>query len=445
MRLRIRTRLTLAFALVLAVTLVAAGVFVSARFRADADRAVDAELRARAATFFAAQNPDPHLLVDLLGVSDEHFGQLLDRAGTVIASSPQVTRRPFAGGEPGLRDATVPTRTERRNVRLLVTRRGARTLVLASALDDRDEALANLRRLLLLGGAGTYLVAVVLAWLLAGAALRPVERLRAEAAGYSAADLAGRLAVPAGDDELHRLASTLNEMLERIQESFERQRAFVDDASHELRTPLANLSLELELAQRRGRSADELRSAVAAAAHEVDRLDRLASDLLVLARTTDGRLPVAPVPTDVDALVRDTVESFRARADLAAVELRTDGGVGRPVLLDPIRVRQALTNLLDNALRVSPAGGQVTVASHLGDHELRLAVSDGGPGFPPDLTESAFAMFVRGPAATVSTDGAGLGLAVVAAVADAHGGRAFVDAGGPGATVVLEIPAGAVP
>ncbi len=440
MRPGIRTRLTLAFAVVLAIALVAAGAFVYSRFHADASGTVDAELRARTATFFATKDPNRQLLVDLLGVSDEHFGQLLDGSGRVVAWSTQLTRRPITSTRPGLRDASVATRSEARAVRLLVTRQNGRTLVLATALDDRDDALASLRRLLLFGGGAIYLVTVLLAWLLAGAALRPVERLRVEAADFSASDLTGRLAVPPADDEIHRLARTLNEMLDRIQESFDRQRAFVDHASHELRTPLANLSLELQLARRHDRTPDELRAAMTAAEHEVARLDRLASDLLLMARTTDGRLALAREATDVDALVRDTVASFHARAEADGVELVTDARVGDRVAIDPIRVRQALTNLVDNALRVSPRGGSVTVAVDPTPGGVRLTVADTGPGFPPDLAESAFGMFVRGPRYTGSSGGAGLGLAVVAAVAEAHGGRAFVQPGGPGATVVMELP-----
>ena len=214
----------------------------------------------------------------------------------------------------GYHTATVTTHDEPRRVRLLVARRGGTTLLLASALDDRDDALGHLANLLWVGGGLTLLLATGLAWLLAGAALAPVERLRRAAVEYSATDLEQRLTVPAADDELHRLAVTLNEMLGRIQTSFDRQRAFVDRASHELRTPIANLSLELELALRRERHPEELRAALRSAASEAQRLERLASNLLALARTPDGATPVAPEPTDLRELVNDTVESFSARA-----------------------------------------------------------------------------------------------------------------------------------
>ena len=309
-----------------------------------------------------------------------------------------------------------------------------------SALDDRDEALSNLSNLLWLGGGATVVIGTVLAWLVAGAALQPVERLRSAARSYSATDLGGRLVVPETEDELQRLAVTLNEMLDRIQASFERQRTFVDRASHELRTPLANLSLQLDLALRRERSGDELRTALMGAADESRRLGRLASNLLALARTTDGGLPIAPRPTDVDELMRETVQSFSARSASAEVDVRVEAEAMVSAVVDPVRVRQALTNLIDNALGVTPRGGQVMVHSVDSTDGLLLAVSDSGPGFPPELRDTAFEMFVRGRGDLDSSVGAGLGLAIVAAVAEAHGGRAWIGPADGGAIVTMVFP-----
>ena len=445
MNVPIRARVTIAFASVLAVVLLLVSGFVYSRFRADANNAVDAELRARTAVFFAARNPDPQLRIDLLGVSDEHFGQVLNPAGRVIARSAQLRRRPIVPPQPGYRFATIRTLAERRSVRTLTTRRDRTTLVLASALDDRNDALASLADLLWLGGVITFVIATLAAWLLARAALRPVERLRAAAGAYSARDLSGRLLVPPARDELHRLAVTLNEMLARIQESFDGQRIFVDRASHELRTPLANLSMELELALRRDRSVEEMRTALAGAAEEALRLDRLASNLLVLARTTDGRLPIAPLPTDLQRLVADTLGTFVARAESASVELVAEISVPDSVTVDPVRIRQALTNLIENSLRVTPAGGTVAVRVDVDGNDVTLRVSDTGPGFPVELGDGAFAMFVRGPSTSRAVDGAGLGLAIVNAVAEAHHGTVRIEPGGPGATVIMCLPRGGSP
>ncbi len=438
----IRLRLAAAFAGTLAVVLVVIGILVFVRFRQDADRAIDAELRVRANLFFEARSRDPQLREDLLGLSDEHFGQALDSSGRVTAASRQVTRAPLTGTESlGFRNATVLTRVEPREVRLFVARRGATTLILASARDDRNDALGHLTNLLWVGGGATLVIASALAWVLAGAALRPVERLRRNAVDYSAHDFDQRIALPRANDELRRLAATLNALLDRVQTSFERQRSFVDRASHELRTPLANLSLELELALRREHSVDELREALQGAANEAQRLDRLAANLLILARTTDGMIPIAPEPTDIGALVDATVRSFSARADAAGLELVADQSPVPPISVDPVRIRQALTNLLDNAIRVSPRGSAVTVRVRTSGATVSIAVADDGPGFSPELALSAFDVFARGRGADRSPDGAGLGLAIVSAVAAAHGGTATIESVPRGAMVVMTLPA----
>jgi signal transduction histidine kinase len=242
---------------------------------------------------------------------------------------------------------------------------------------------------------------------------------------------------------LARLAETLNAMLERLEEAIERERRFVDDASHELRTPLANLKAELDLALRRSRTADELERALRSAAEETDRLARLADDLLVLARSDRGRLPIRREFVDVARMVGGTVETFAARASERGVvidvrvpeELRAD--------VDELRIRQALGNLLDNGLRYVPSGGRMRVAAERHDGSLWVEVRDTGPGFPPEFLPVAFEAFAR-PDVSRSRPGGGtgLGLAIVAAVAEAHGGTVVADnlpAGG--AVVVLSIPA----
>jgi hypothetical protein len=267
--------------------------------------------------------------------------------------------------------------------------------------------------------------------------------MRGEAAAISASDPGRRLPVPGTGDELARLAETLNAMLERLEEAIERERRFVDDASHELRTPLANLKAELDLALRRSRTADELERALRSAAEETDRLARLADDLLVLARSDRGRLPIRREPVDVARMVGGTVDTFAARASERGVgidvrvpeELRAD--------VDELRMRQALGNLLDNGLRYVPSGGRMRVAAERHDGSLRLEVRDTGPGFPPEFLPVAFEAFAR-PDVSRSRPGGGtgLGLAIVAAVAEAHGGTVVADnLPGGGAVVVLSIPA----
>ena len=192
----------------------------------------------------------------------------------------------------------------------------------------RDESLTDLAQLLLIGGPVALLLASLAAYGVAAAALKPVEEMRSRAAEISAARPDGRLPVPPTDDEVARLGKTLNEMLERLGEALEHERAFVADASHELRTPLAILRTELELALAEGRSPEELRDALASAAEETDRLNQLSEDLLTIAQTERGELPLRYEEVALaDALDR-VARRFARRAEEAGRRDRgpADGG-----------------------------------------------------------------------------------------------------------------------
>ena len=214
--------------------------------------------------------------------------------------------------------------------------------------------------------------------------------------------------MPEGGDELARLGGTLNEMLDRLERSAERERGFVASASHELRTPLALLRAELELALREGRSAEELREAVASAADESDRLVQLAEDLLVLARADEGRLPVRPEPLDAAELLATTARRFeRAGVPRSGRELRVARlATGLGVRADRLRAEQALANLVDNALR--HGDGAVELRPSRPATASGCTCSTAGPGFDPDLNGHAFERFTRGDRAR-SRGGTGLG------------------------------------
>ena len=302
------------------------------------------------------------------------------------------------------------------------------------AAEDRDEALATLLVLLLLVGPVALLLATIAGYVLAGAALRPVESMRREAAEISSATSGRRLPVPEARDEVRRLGETLNEMLERLEEGLLRERRFVADAGHELRTPLALLRTELELALRRPRSHEELERAIDSATEEVERLIRLAEDLLVLDRSGEAALRTAEI--DARALLETVAGRFAARAAEEGRAIEVHGG-GR-LHGDRDRLEQALGSLVDNALM--HGGGAVRLeAAHDGD-SFTLRVADEGDGFPPDFLPHAFERFSRADTAR-TTGGAGLGLAIVAAVALAHGGHATAANGADGgAEVTLSLP-----
>ena len=287
-------------------------------------------------------------------------------------------------------------------------------------------------------GSAALLVTAGAGWLLAGAALRPVEHMRREAAASTASDPLRRLPVPRTGDELARLATTLNAMLDRLQEAHERERRFVDDASHELRTPLATLRAEIDLALARPRTPAELEAALLSARDDVDRLQRLTDDLLVLARSRGGRIPVRREPAALDELLDSAIASVRAQAIAAGVDVTSDASAD-VIDVDPDRVRQAVANLLENAVRHTPHGGRVRVTAIRDGGLVRIAVQDSGSGFPPELLAAAFDPFERGADDPVDREGTGLGLAIVQAVAEAHGGTAFAENTPEGARVTLEL------
>lgn len=451
MRLPIRARLTLISGALMAVVLVALGSFVFLRMQVELIAAVDAGLRSRADVLLARIGEGGFIGGGALVEGDEAFAQLLDADGRVLQSSDGLPGEPLV--EPAAVDGEIvlerPVATEEEMVpaRLLAVRvAGGGALVVGASLEDQQEALGLLLAQLLIGGPVAVALASLVGWLVAGAALRPVERLRIEADAISGSEPGRRLAVPATDDELARLGESLNRMLGRLDEAVERERRFVGDASHELRTPLANLKAELDLALRRARTPDQLVGALRSAAEETDRLTSLAEDLLVLARSEGSRLPVRREALDAARLVRDTVASFAGRALELGVLLATTGAATElRAELDAARMRQAIGNVVDNALRHTPRGGRAGVELRREGDSLVIEVTDTGSGFDPTFVERAFEPFSRADEARSRTHGgAGLGLAIVSAIADAHGGS--VQAGnrpGGGASVTMRIPLGA--
>jgi two-component system OmpR family sensor kinase len=315
-------------------------------------------------------------------------------------------------------------------------------VVTGQTLETVNSATDRVKTALLIGGPIAVVLAAGAAWLIAGAALRPVERMRRQAADISAHDSDATLDAPHTRDEIAALGQTLNALLERLQGALSRQRGFAAAAGHELRTPLANLKLELELASRPARSQEELAAAVAAAASEVDRLSRLAEDLLVLARSDEAAVLALPAEGDVVSVIAEAVDSFATEAARRSIELRLTGPPRLYALIDDARLRQILDNLLDNALRFAPSGSKVEISVHQEAADVEIAVLDSGPGFPTGFLPRAFERFSRADEGRErSHGGAGLGLAIVKALTEAHGGR--VDASNRptgGAIVRVSIP-----
>ena len=445
-RIPIRFRLTLSFTAVMALALVAVGLFVHARVSSDLNDALDTSLRARADDLAAAIPAGSTAAgQERLVESDESFAQIVGLDGAVNFGTPGAEVEPLLDARERARARRGPLFLNRDSVsgsdertRLFARPAGNYLVVVGASREDREEALASLRDVLLVGGPLTLLLFALAAYGVATAALRPVTAMRTEAGEISRLESGRRLPVPPGGDELAELGTTLNEMLERLERSAKRERGFVASASHELRTPLALLKAELELALREGRTAEELREAVASAAGESDRLVQLAEDLLVLARADEDRLPVRPERLDAGELLASTARRFQARAAESGRELRVQPSRGLTVHADRLRAEQALANLVDNALR--HGDGTVELHAEATGDGVRLHVLDRGSGFDSSLDGLAFERFTRGDRAR-SRGGTGLGLAIVDVVARSHGRSAgAVARQGGGADAWIELP-----
>ena len=381
--------------------------------------------------------------------SGEYMIQVIDASGRVRGASPDTGLRPLLSPAE-VRQArhgqiALTSQQEGESDRLLAAplpgHRGW-VAVAGVSLESADSTVSNLSAGLLTGGAAFVAAAGFGAYWLARAALSPVERLRREVAALSERDTGSGVAVPRTRDEVAALARTMNDLLTRLHRALARQRAFVADASHELRTPFAVLRGELELAGRPGRSTRELTAAVATAAEEAARLTRITDDLLLLASSDEERLAVDPEPVDVQALLGRAAELAGTRAAAAGVTCRADAQPALQARVDPGRIRQAVDNLIDNALRFAPVGSEITLSARVAGPDLVIEVRDAGPGFPPDFLPHAFERFGRPDSGRArDAGGAGLGLAIVQAIALAHGGRAVArnDPRG-GAVVRLEVP-----
>ena len=447
-RVPIRVRLTLAFAVAMAALFGAMSVFVYVRVDRALTTTVDhqltlqaRELEPRAERESSLLDPDAGGTVSMAQLLSADTGNVIEttRAGLRPFLNGSDLRR-VAAGATIRRDASLAGFDhEWRLLAFPVTVDNQRSVgVIAGSLAERDETRNHLLGELFLIGPLALLVAAIGGYLLAASALRPVEEMRRRAAAISGETPGTRLPVPVARDEISRLATTLNATLERLDGALARERRFVADASHELRTPLALMRTELELAVRRKRSPEELEAAIRSASEETDRLARLAEDLLLIARSDAGELPLRKERMDVADVIAGVVQRHGRQAVEAhrSLEMRCDPSLVADA--DPLRIEQALSNLVDNALR--HGAGPIVIRGRADQDGVRLSVEDNGPGFPQPFVAHAFDRFSRADEAR-GRGGSGLGLAIVDLIARSHGGSAGVEScPGGGAEVWLTLP-----
>lgn len=421
-RVPLRLRVTLAFALTTAVALTGLGAFVYLRvqdtLRDETERSLRTQTEALS-TLSAEQRL--RAVHELTGVT---FAQVLSPADELVASSPQLTsplpQVPDLGSKEPLQRAVTLGDEEAEPALLLARMMDGQVVVVGRSLEPVEDALDGVRTQFLLGLPLALLVASAVGYGVAGAALRPVERMRRQAATISAVDTSTRLPLPVARDEMYRLGATLNEMLDRLEAAATRERDFVAEASHELRTPLALLRMELDLALVRPRSPEDLLSALRSTSDEVERLTVLAEDLLLLADSEDGARVLESVVIPLDGLLRDVARRFAPLAQRAGRRISVVAEQGTSVRGDPERLTRALGNLVHNALLHGE--GVVTLRARVDAAWVVVEVEDGGPGMPLTLRERAFDRMSRSPGARASSGGHGLGLAIVRAIVEEHGG-----------------------
>jgi signal transduction histidine kinase len=444
-RLGVRLRSALAAAVVVAVASLLAGVVLLVTARGILLDNVNTAAMDRAAQVAASLKSGSDLDTLLRpSARDRTVVQVLDRSGTVVAASAALTGqqpisplRPAAGKR--LRDQRRLPGDHDEPFQIVAlgvsTTSGTQTILVAESLDAVDDGTGAIIVALLLG---LPLLAIMVGWatfLFVGRTLRPVEAMRRQAAVITSRNLDARLPVPAADDEIAALASTMNTMLDRIESASAAQRRFVGDASHELRSPLATVQANADLLEG-GELPEPAARSVARIRRETARMARLVEDLLLLARVDDNGLRQRRQDVDLD----DIVYTERERLGLEHPRLTVR------VSFEPARVRgdadallRAVRNLIDNSAR--HAAGNVTISVGTHDGAAEIVVGNDGPPIPAADRERVFDRFVRlDDSRSRSDGGSGLGLPIARDIVIAHGGTLTVDDLERGTVMRIRLP-----
>ena len=454
----IRVRLTLWYVLLLAIILAVFSVVVFLGLRENLNTDLNDSLDNRADLvlgLLSYENGRPSLGgIDIPGdpLEGEHFARVFGPSGEVIFdnSGPEGTV-PLHRDEV---DAALSGNTSRESaessgdrLRILTTPIVRDSEVVGAVQvglseGDVQETLTTILFIIAVAYPLTLLVTSAGGVFIAGRALSPIDRLTRVARQITAEDLSQRLDLDLPDDEVGRLARTFNDMIARLDEAFRRQRQFTADASHELRTPLTAIKGQAEVALQRDRDAVAYREVLRAINIEVDRMIRLVGSLLTLARADAGHIAMAREPVDLARLVTDAVEQVRPEATARQISLRLHPGSDVRLTADQDLLLQLVLNLLDNAVKYTPARGAVSVAWAAEDNHAVVHVSDTGSGIPPEHQPRIFDRFYRADSArTRVAGGAGLGLSISRWIAEAHGGTIAVESEpGQGSIFTVRLP-----
>jgi heavy metal sensor kinase len=452
----VRVRLTIWYTAAMSVVLVALAAATYFIIKQNVVRRADAQAMELADTFLSTVNaemgdtakPDSLDAGVAAAISEHRFRDVVfavfDPKGDLIGASerfqdsphePPINRetlwselRPLLSNTKEFQSIHLARHRYRSYVRHFSFDRQDATLVVLQSLHRQNEFLETLSATfavvipltILLTGAGGYL--------LARRSLEPVVAMSSQASRIGAENLGSRLTVRNPSDELGRLATSFNELLDRLNASFERQKRFVADASHELRTPVAILCGETEVTLGKdARTEQEYRESLAILAAEAKRLKRIVEDLFTLARADAGQHPLDRAEFYLDELIAECVRNVRTLASAKNIAVSCNALKEAPIRADESLLRRMLLNLLDNAIKYTPAGGTVVVRCAERNGNYELSVEDSGPGIPAELQPKIFERFFRVDKARSRAEsdggGAGLGLSIASWIASVHGGE----------------------
>jgi heavy metal sensor kinase len=326
--------------------------------------------------------------------------------------------------------------------RLALLKSSVANVTIAYPIDEIDATLRRLFSLLLWSMPAAFLVSIGAGWFLAQRSLRPIDKITRSARRITAQNLGQRLPVPETNDEIARLTSTLNDMIARLETSFDRIRQFTSDASHELKTPLAILMGELEIALRRERSAIEDHETLTSCLEEVERLTKVVQGLLDLSRADTGQLALDFSPVRLSRLAADVSDDVAILADRKHITFVNTIQPGIEVEGDSVRLHQALLNIIENAVKYTQHGGRIDISVTADSHVASIQVVDNGPGIPHDQLPYIFDRFYRvDRARSQRIAGTGLGLAITRWIVEAHGGSIEVQSQErQGTTFTISLP-----
>jgi signal transduction histidine kinase len=442
----VRAKTTAAAVVIVAAALALGGFVTLAVLRHSLVNDVDAAARRRSQD--VAELAGQNALPPVLSAAGEQatIVQVVDDHGAVVSSSAN-----FAGREPILADpfrapqrvrtvSNLPVHDEQgddfRVVTTVVqTKAGPVAVNAGESMETVYEGVAAVRRILLVGLPVMLVLVGLTTWYVVGRALRPVDAIRREVADISAHDLSRRVPQPAADDEVGRLAETMNAMLDRLESFTDRQQRFVADASHELQSPLASTLADLELAMRDSNPSRWEQTAAGLVA-DTQRMTKLVQDLLLLARVDEADVNAPGALVDLDDVVQSEVARLRTRA---VVAIDTGGIRAVEVRGDPDQLARVVRNLLENAGRYARSSIAVELVADGG--AATLTVRDDGPGVPDEVRPRVFDRFTRADdSRSRQTGGTGLGLAIAREIVVRHGGSIALATNGPGACFEVRIP-----